>query len=84
MTSPPDDRKAVRAMPCLLCGRLGCDPHHMIRKSKCGADSADNLVPLCRECHTKFHNGNREVIEQCWVNAEHHWEYLRRCGILKE
>lgn len=77
------NRKRVREMECLLCGHVGCDPHHMIRQSKQGTDSMLNLVPLCRKCHDEWHRGNRTVIDQSWVSAHLYWGYLRECGILE-
>ena len=44
----------VRAQPCLVCGRYGCDPHHEPPRSTRGwHDHA--TVPLCRTHHTLRH-----------------------------
>ena len=31
--------------------------HHIIYRSQGGADTLDNLITLCEECHRKLHNG---------------------------
>lgn len=37
---------------CLVCRRhRALDPAHIVKRSQGGADSPDNLVALCRECH---------------------------------
>lgn len=78
------NRKTTRERECLLCGAVGCDPHHMIRRSHGGTDSLLNLVPLCRICHDKWHRGDRQVIDQSWVSAKLYWDCLRECGIMGE
>jgi hypothetical protein len=37
---------------------LTLDVHHLYYVSKGGSNSADNLLPLCPNCHTEHHNGN--------------------------
>lgn len=40
--------------PCRCC--LGAPPnelHHLVARSLGGWDTADNIVPLCRECHSE-------------------------------
>ena len=39
------------------CGRVAVDLHHRILKSRGGSDHPTNLIPKCRECHDKIHNG---------------------------
>lgn len=43
----------VCAMPCLVCGQLPSDPHH-VRTVGAGGTWRD-LVPLCRRHHTECH-----------------------------
>lgn len=40
---------------CEECGKTAVDLHHRIKRSQGGSDEAENLVPLCRECHMKYH-----------------------------
>lgn len=57
-----DDRKTVRGMGCLLCGKPGVDPHHYpIRKSGGAGFSMDEMVPLCRKHHDLFHRGDAQT-----------------------
>ena len=47
-------------LPCAVCGSAAVDLHHIQPKGMGGranADCHDNIVPLCRDCHTKAHAG---------------------------
>lgn len=79
-----ENRKLTRSFECLLCGNTPSDAHHMVRRSQGGDDSLGNLAPLCRLCHEEWHRGNQDVIEQSWVAAILHWEYLRLLGMMEE
>ncbi len=52
---------AVRALPCLICGRNPVDPHHLLRgippsERGTGRRASDQwAVPLCRSCHISLH-----------------------------
>lgn len=37
---------------CQLCGKQGTEQHHIKMKSAGGKDEANNLVLLCKMCHT--------------------------------
>ncbi len=39
------------------------DVHHLVFRSQNGKDNIDNLIGLCRTCHTEAHN-NKEFNEQ--------------------
>lgn len=42
---------------CSICGKTGkIDLHHVKPRSQGGKDTDDNLVALCRECHTRHHS----------------------------
>ena len=46
----------VREHSCFVCGKPGpSDPHHITSKGAGGGDTKDNLIPLCRKDHVKFH-----------------------------
>lgn len=42
-------------MRCAACGSSPCDPAHIRSKGAGGHDERDNLVPLCRRCHSMSH-----------------------------
>lgn len=42
---------------CRGCHATTVELHHLIPKSLGGDDVADNLVPLCTDCHRKVHVG---------------------------
>lgn len=57
-------RRAVAEKPCLLCGAVPSDPHHFpVRRSHGGTDTPDNMIPLCRYHHMRFHDGDETVVE---------------------
>lgn len=42
---------------CKVCwSNQWCDIHHIQYKSQWGSDDADNLIMLCRSCHTDVHD----------------------------
>ena len=45
-----------------ICGAVAVDLHHIVFKSKGGADHFSNLIPLCRSCHELGHS-NKEFNE---------------------
>lgn len=65
---------AVKAMPCLVCGRAPADPHHVKPTGKGYHDRLEdgtgNLVPLCRTHHDEYHDRQAEFEEKYDVNLE--------------
>lgn len=49
-----EQREKVRDRRCVSCGSSPCDPAHLCARSMGGCDSADCVLPLCRECHRQF------------------------------
>jgi len=48
------DKKGI----CELCGARGqTEKHHIKTKGSGGNDTEDNLIEVCRKCHTKIHTG---------------------------
>ena len=42
---------------CQSCGSsLNLQIHHLIPRSKLGPDASENLITLCNNCHTHYHN----------------------------
>ena len=49
------DKKGI----CSICGKkTQTDKHHKKSKGSGGNDTKENLIELCRICHTKVHAGN--------------------------
>lgn len=45
----------VQTMPCIACGNIGGDAHHITSVGAGGGDTYDNLISLCRAHHQEFH-----------------------------
>lgn len=46
----------VRQLPCVICRRYPCDPHHPISGRFSQSRVSDRYAyPLCRECHDERH-----------------------------
>ncbi len=67
---------------CVMCGAFGrFPPHHIVYRSQGGADSIDNLVTLCNNCHISgAHEGRGYFIG---LNKHERMELLK-AKILKE
>lgn len=50
-----------RASECLICGKRPIDFHHFPKTKGAGADS-DKVIPLCRWCHTQFHQAPKDML----------------------
>jgi len=49
---------------CQMCGKIGSDLHHIDYKSSMGKNKANNLILLCKDCHTGnngVHGVNKNV-----------------------
>jgi hypothetical protein len=56
----------VASLPCLVCGRQPCDPHHLrfVQPRALGRKVSDEFtVPLCRIHHRELH---RQTSEEAW------------------
>lgn len=66
---------AAKNGPCRVCLRRGPNElHHLIPRSQQGADTFDNLVPLCHDCHEAV--TQRRYLEcaelaECLTDAEY-------------
>lgn len=74
---------------CVICGCPYVDHHHIVFRSAGGEDRLENLIALCRNCHTVYGHGMnekhwRESFQEWLKNpeavrfAEEHEEELRR------
>ena len=57
----------IREKPCLVCGKMPCDPHHMEAVGMGGANKDGykdySCVPLCRYHHNEYHSGGIHYFE---------------------
>lgn len=52
------DKKGI----CEICGKKGqTEKHHIKTKGSGGNDTEENLIEVCRKCHTKIHTGEIKV-----------------------
>ena len=74
---------------CVICGSPYVDHHHIVFRSAGGEDRLENLIALCRNCHTVCGHGDRKKqwreSFQNWMQmpdavqfAEQHEKELRR------
>lgn len=59
----PQDKRYetwIRSLPCLVCNSFGVDLHHMWHNRSCSYVG----VPLCRGCHTRYHQIEWEEFER--------------------
>jgi len=62
--------KWIKTQKCCNCGDIGCDPHHLIGfgMGSMGGKAGDELVvPLCRLCHTRFHDDPKGWNQLRWL-----------------
>jgi len=52
------DKKGI----CQICGKKGAtEKHHKKSKGSGGNDTEENLIEVCRICHTKIHTGEIKI-----------------------
>ncbi len=48
---------------CEICGKKGqTEKHHIKTKGSGGNDTEENLIEVCRTCHTKIHTGEIKIL----------------------
>lgn len=57
-------------VPCLHCGCLGVDAHHVIPRGRGGDDVISNLMPLCRIAHTEWHSQGMQFMREKYQAIE--------------
>lgn len=58
------DKKLLRDKKgkCQICGKTGqTEKHHKKSKGSGGDDTEENLIEVCRICHTKIHTGEIKI-----------------------
>ena len=63
----PEAIKKARLIWCEYCGRNGAiHVHHLKSRGSGGHDTPDNLISLCKDCHTAAHGGqiSREQLRE--------------------
>lgn len=60
----PELLAEFRKKPCEVCGKPGpSDPHHVFSKGAGLAEIRENLVSLCRACHSGYHYSSKPSLE---------------------
>ena len=54
---PEAVQRKTAGAACRMCGRAASDGHHVVLRSQGGDDVEENIVPLCHECHMRYHAG---------------------------
>lgn len=75
-------REKVRDLACVFCGRddgVVIDPAHLWPRGKGGCDSADCVIPLCREHHRAFDDHQLELLPYL-VRKGYHAEMAHAIG----
>lgn len=65
--SQPEYLSYLRKQACIVCGRFGCEAHHIKEVGLTGtAYKADDwmTLPLCRDCHTLYHTRGKVWFER--------------------
>ena len=64
----PEYLAFLRSRPCILCFSEHSEPHHVFKTlagisyAGIGLKGSDFLaIPVCRRCHTRFHNGSLKL-----------------------
>lgn len=67
----PEYLEYIRKQSCLICGRYGCEAHHIKEAGITGtAYKADDwqAIPLCSDCHRQYHIKGKD-----WFNEQVSW-----------
>lgn len=74
----------IRKLNCIACGNRGAEAHHVSSRGSGGDDVENNLMPLCRICHTKIHQygavkmGEKYIAVKNWLIAHGRQDVLDR------
>jgi len=75
--SDPAFLKAIRKLPCILCGSPPpTTASHIKTRGSGGKDEPFNVTPMCFDCHRYFEDNRRIVI----MNKSYFRQYLKELG----
>lgn len=60
----------IRSQPCVVCGATPSDAAHIKSRGAGGDDTADNLMPLCREHHRIQHADGWPAFAFCYSSVQ--------------
>lgn len=70
--------EVIRQLPCLNCGRMPVDAHHVGSRGM-GLKNPDSMViPLCRTCHSSHHDRNDPSLDWCRKKLAWLWAKVAR------
>lgn len=70
-------RNEIKKMPCVVCGALPSDAHHIKTVGSGGTDDSWNLASLCRWCHSKLHQQGQL---RFYKENENYKNYINKLG----
>ena len=74
----------VRELPCIRCGGVPSDPHHVGSRGM-GLKQPDSMViPLCRPCHTSHHDHNRPTSDWCRERLAELWAAMAKDALAED
>lgn len=75
----------VKSLGCICCASSPPnDAHHVTHKGAGGGDTWDNLMPLCRKCHSQWHQqGPGKMIEE-YKSVEYWLTKAKRTDVLEK
>lgn len=62
----------VRSLPCIVCTRKPVHPHHVTSVGAGGGDIAENVMPLCAEHHSEWHQAGPGFMAKNYPSV-YHW-----------
>ncbi len=77
----------IRGTPCYLCGKAG-EPFHCTSVGAGGKDNDTNVLSMCREQHSEFHQlGWSKFIKkypkmQEWLEERGRWDIIEKANRL--
>lgn len=67
----------VKTLPCIACGVMADDAHHVKTLKSGGGDVPENLMPLCRLHHRLIHDQGLYLVSQTYPTVE---KWLKLAG----
>lgn len=57
----------IAALPCVACGRVPCQGHHIVSGGKSRKADARFVVPLCASHHAALHDHGKATFERLYA-----------------